>query len=174
MNVFTVALLFSAASGGADPSACSLLTTPELESAQSAKVVEAKASLRPEKGFEARQCFFRLEPFSRSVSLEVTRTDAPHPAGGALQERWDSIFHEGSREETRRRGEREERASAKPVPVAGLGKEAFWLPNTASGALYVLGPAFYFRVSVGGGDPSEAKLAKCRALAEKVLAKSGR
>ena len=136
--------------------------------------MESKDGVRPEKGFEARQCFFRLEPFARSVSLEVTRPDPKQPGEKGISDRWASMFHEERREESPRgREEEEEKSSVHPSEVKGLGREAFWLPNPRSGALYVLGDGLYLRVSVGGGEKAESQLAKCRLLAEKVLAKLG-
>ena len=174
MNLLAVAVLVSALADPAHGTAdhCSLLDSKELAKLQSAQVAETKESVRSERGFEVRQCFFRLDPFSRSVSLEVTRQVSSNAARQGLRERWAAIFHEEPRREERdKEGEREEKSREKPVPVSGLGEEAFWLPNPASGALYVLARDRYFRVSVGGGDRPEKKLAKCRSIAESILAR---
>jgi hypothetical protein len=53
--------------------------------------------------------------------------------------------------------------------VRGVGDEAFWSASRIGGALYVLKRDRYLRISVGGkGDP-EAKMKKCKALAQKAL-----
>jgi hypothetical protein len=66
-------------------------------------------------------------------------------------------------------GPRIEREKAPPRPIEGLGQEAFWVSNRASGVLYVLRGHAYLRLSVGGPDTEEAKLKKAIALARKAL-----
>jgi hypothetical protein len=178
MSILAVGLLLATAStaspgrpAASTRSVCSLLEASELEKIQSGSFVESKDSVRPERGFEARQCFYRLEPFARSVSLEVTSPDPSRPAERGIAERWGSMFHDDKREERRHGEEEEEKSSSHPNAVPGLGREAFWLPNRRSGALYVLGDGLYLRVSVGGGDPAKSQIEKCRRIAEKALAK---
>ena len=69
------------------------------------------------------------------------------------------------------RGGEEEEGEGKNPPrrIDGLGDAAFWTNNPVGGVLYVLKGEVFIRLSVGGPDKPEIKLAKSKALAEKVL-----
>lgn len=162
-----------------EPEACRLLSAADVSRVQGARVVETRPSRRDAGPLTLSQCFFVLEPFDRSVSLEVARGSAEARSARAVRERWDAIFHQPHEVESERAAESPERASeadekGRPAePIAQLGEEAFWLANPASGALYVLSGDVYLRLSVGGPESGpesrEAKSAKCRRLAGEVL-----
>lgn len=91
---------------------------------------------------------------------------------------WQGIF--GRKEEKGGEREREKRSEAKKEgeeaeegprseKVAGLGDDAYWMPSTVGGVLYVLKRDQFFRISVGGGGDQNAKLKKSKTLAQQVL-----
>ncbi|MDQ6808138.1 MAG: hypothetical protein M3Z64_01730 [Verrucomicrobiota bacterium] len=144
--------------------ACSLLSTQEIEAALGEPVKETKPSGSASGGTEISQCYFALPTIVNSVSLAVIQkgrtAGARDPKG-----MWDEIFH---REHENDRDEKEEKKS-KPLKVDGLGDESYWTGNPIGGALYVLKGNTYFRLSVGGAGDQDAKIKKCRALAECIL-----
>ena len=154
------------------PDACALLEAADLAAVQEAKLIETKASDGQEEKSAVRQCFFRTEPIARSVSL---RWVAPpeHGNADAARERWRAVFH-GEHEDAEERGregekEREEEEGSPPQRVAGLGDEAFWTGDAASGALYVLSGNSFVRISIGGVSDPAARLEKSKRLAAAAL-----
>jgi len=87
------------------------------------------------------------------------------------------VFHPSAEEEEE--GEREQAAAVSkekerekespPRPVEGVGDEAFWISNPASGALYVRKADAYIRISVGGAADEAVKLRRATELARKAL-----
>ena len=151
--------------------ACALLSKEEIEAIQGEAVKETKLSGQAVGGYTISQCFFSLPTFTNSISLMVAhRGDTP----GAKdpKEFWRETFHDEEAREKDKEGEREEeeKESAPPEKVRGVGKEAFWMGNKISGALYVLKGDAYIRVSIGG--PMDAATKKrAKALAEKAIAR---
>jgi len=157
---------------------CRLLTAGEIAAVVGGRVTETKPTGRAAGGLAISDCFYRSEPFTSSVSLELTRS-ATGPAG-KIRDHWKAMFY-GEKED--REGEDEARppdgAAAEnpkgrekespPQPVEGLGDEAFWLSNPASGVLYVLRGDSYLRVSVGGAGEESEKRQKAVELARKAL-----
>jgi hypothetical protein len=148
---------------------CGLLTAQEIGVVAGGKVVERKSAARVAGDLAIADCFFRSEPFESSVSLELTR--GASGAARSVAEHWEAIFDEPQEKDggEARGGERE--GEAAPLAIEGVGDEAFWIGNPASGALYVLnrkGDAF-LRVSVGGGGGEELQRRKAIALARKAL-----
>lgn len=162
-----VAAVLLAASPPPPAGACALVPPETVASAQGARVVSRKESRSRGSVVERRDCFYEADPFARSVSLEWIVDARP----GGARERWNSVFHESGRdEEKREREEERERPKTPPAPVAGLGDEAFWAANPASGALYVLAGNSFVRVSVGGPGTSEAKRDRARVIAARAVA----
>jgi hypothetical protein len=163
---------------------CALLDRETLLAVQGVALLDTRASDLRRGGLRVAACFFRGVDHSRSVSLEVA---LPSDAGAARpRERWHDMFHSdeasaGSREENEEH--RFARSAERPdedegqveregvAPVAGLGDEAFYIGTAAYGALYVLRGDRYFRLSCGGPGNLDAKLARARALAERVISK---
>jgi hypothetical protein len=50
-----------------------------------------------------------------------------------------------------------------------MGDEAYWAPNRFGGVLYLLRGDAFISISVGGTDPEQTKIDKCKALAQKVI-----
>ena len=68
------------------------------------------------------------------------------------------------------RREEEEKESVPPTKVTDIGDEAFWTGG-AGGTLYVLRKDVFIRISVGGPDNEETKIAKSRALAQLAISR---
>jgi hypothetical protein len=165
--------------------ACRLLTAADIAAVQGSPALETKPTSRTTGGYTIADCFYRLEPFTSSVSLEVTRR-SPGKDGSDPAERWERMFRaeaaENDRDEESEERPREERPAqdevrgierekSPPVRVDGVGDEAFWIGNRASGVLYALRGHAYVRVSVGGAGSEEEKRAKAVELARRALAK---
>jgi hypothetical protein len=157
------------------PEACRLLTAADIRDVQAGRLLEAKASARRAGGFAISECFFRLDPFSSSISLEVTRRGGAESGAQDPGKRWARMFHgeteaeEEDESEARKGGEEIEKEKTPPQPMAGVGDEAYWIGNPASGALYVLRGNAYIRISIGGGDSEDVKRKKAAELAGKAI-----
>jgi hypothetical protein len=82
------------------------------------------------------------------------------------------VFHaerEPEEKESRAEGSGGKEKESPPRPVEGVGDEAFWLGNPASGALYVLKKDTYLRISVGGAGDERVKQRQATELARKAL-----
>jgi len=140
--------------------ACALLTPAEIADVMGQPVKETKSS-KPNSqssSFERWQCFYTVEPFDRSVSLEVTRNN-PVGRQNALTEFWKKTFQEA----------KDKKKSVKPKPVSAVGDEAFWVGDSKAGALYVLKSNSLLRISIGGPDEESVKIEKLKNLAQKAL-----
>jgi len=141
---------------------CKLIASSDMEAVQGEAVLDAKSSERKTGGFAIAQCYYTLPSHTKSVSLEVTRPDPNQGAPSGPRDRWKKLFHgEGDQE-----GEKE---SGKPLPVSGVGDEAFWTGNQMIGALYVLKDNSYLRISIGGAEDASVKIRKSKELAQKAL-----
>ena len=145
---------------------CSLLTASEIGEVQGARVKSARASELERDRFDASRCFYTLEPFSKSINLEVTRRRAGNAEGPGRD--WQ-VFTRGFGKE-REGGKRESAGESSPArAVRGLGDEAYWVGPAVVGGLYVLKGDTYFRLSVGGPDSETVKIERLKKLALKVL-----
>jgi len=168
-------------SGNGNPGsdACRLLTAVEIAAIAGGRVAETKPTSRTAGGLAISDCFYRSESFEGSVSLELTRT--PKDSTRNIRDHWRAMFHpeeEREHEEEprvqRMSGEASPKGKEKdspPQPVEGLGDEAFWLANPASGVLYVLRGDAYLRISVGGGGDDSSKRRQSAELARKALSR---
>ena len=149
---------------GAAAAACALLTTAEVAAVVKAPVREARPNARQDAGPEVAQCFYLAEPFSRSVSVELTAAGSDDTA----KAKWNQAFHaeEGAPPAGK---EEEEHEKARPEHVPRLGDEAFWLPSRRSGVLFVLRKSAVLRISVGGPEPDREKRRRSISLARKAL-----
>jgi hypothetical protein len=158
------AALLAASSPASGP--CALVASEAVAATQGARVVSQKESRSKGALVERRGCFYEMDPFPRSVSLEWIGDST---AGGARR-RWNAIFHDAAEHgESREHEEETERPKTPPAAVAGVGDEAFWLANPASGALYVLAGDSFLRVSVGGPGSSDEKRDRARAIASRAV-----
>ena len=140
--------------------ACALLTTEEVAAVQGEPVVGTKPSSNQGQGLAMYDCFFTLPTFTNSISLSITQASATGNQRDPRQS-WKETLAAADAKESHKTG---------PARmVEGIGDEAFWTGNERMGALYVLKGARDLRISVGGPGDSDAKIAKCRALAEAVM-----
>jgi hypothetical protein len=143
---------------------CALISNSEIQSVQGESVKETKSSARVNGTFVMSHCFYLLPTFHKSVSLEVTQSNPENPTKYGPKDRWKEMFHSIKGKE----GENERESSA-PLPVSGIGDEAFWMGNQITGALYVLKKNIYLRISIGGPDKVSMKIEKTKTLAQKAL-----
>jgi hypothetical protein len=97
-----------------------------------------------------------------TVSQKSHMPDARNP-----REIWDESFRADT-------GEHQPPGRKKlpaPTRIEGLGDAAYWTGRPKRGALYVLKGNSYFRINLGGRDEVDTKIDRCKALAEKVLAR---
>ncbi|MGA9996591.1 MAG: hypothetical protein WBP93_14335 [Pyrinomonadaceae bacterium] len=180
--------------------ACAFVTKEEIKAVQKEDVKGAKGTERADNGMIIAQCFYTLNNFANSVSLQVTRTDPNISAKRDPKDFWEETFskyegEEGEKERERekekerererereknkeaqkgaeRRGEsEEEEEGAPPKKINGIGDEAFWTGNRVGGALYVLKKNSFIRISIGGTGDEATKINKSKALAKKALAR---
>jgi len=163
-----------ARAGGPPLDACALLTAAEVERVQGGALQAAISSGNAAAAVATTQCFFRVDPFPRSVSLTLTRADATPAAQREVRERWERLLHpqehQGQttqRQRERDRGEEESRASL--TPVAGLGEEAFLAGGRGNVSLYVRAPGAFLRLSVGGPGEAADWTRQAQALARAAL-----
>jgi hypothetical protein len=148
--------------------ACSLLTSNEIEAIQGAPLMDTKSSSHSREGFTVSECYFLLPIAANSIVLTVTKkADGSNPNNP--KQTWGEIFHGDKEKEKESRREEEESKSPSPEPIAGLGDEAFWMPQRFGGSLYALKGNTYIRISVGGLSERAAQIQKSKALAEIVL-----
>ena len=160
--------------------ACKLITTEEVGAIQGAKITDAKSSAGWTGNLLMSQCYYAsIEP-NKSVSLAVIEKD-PQSAESDPRKFWAqtlSPFQAAARgtdepaEKNEKSGEEQERKIPRKK-IDGVGEQAFWSGNRFGGALYVLKNNVIVRVSVGGPDNEETKIAKSKELAEKALLRLG-
>ena len=78
------------------------------------------------------------------------------------EEKGDEEKRESLREQEQEKGQ-------PPKKLEGIGDDAYWTANRMGGALYVLKNDVFIRISVGGPESEDAKINRCKALAEKAL-----
>jgi hypothetical protein len=150
--------------------ACSLLTKAEIEAVQGSAITESKVNEHSDAGLRMSQCYFSAKESSKSVSLVVTQVDPGHPGNRTPKDFWKETFGRGSTGEKEHDGDKEEeRESAPPTKIDGIGDEAYWIGSRVGGALYAIKKSTFIRISVGGPDNQETKIDKSKKLAAKAL-----
>jgi hypothetical protein len=156
---------------------CALLTSAEIEAAQGEPVKETKPSEEHGSSFLMSQCFFRTATFAKSVSFALAVPDPAKPSALTPREYWKKQFHPPEQEKTaasqakspKKTEEEHEEELSKPLPVAGLGEEAYWVGNPVIGAIYVLKGEVFLRISLGGVRDASERIEKSKALARAAL-----
>lgn len=168
-------------SARAELNACALMTKEEVEAIQQSAMQETKSSARPDGAFRLSQCFYTAADFTRSVTVAVTQNDPQGKIKRSPRDFWKETFGrysgdqkegEEDRDEKARkpRREEEEKELIPPTKITDIGDEAFWTGGPG-GTLYVLRKDVFIRISVGGPDNEETKLAKSKALAQQALSR---
>ena len=173
-NVNVAASPTPAANSGASPlgtgfvDACALIEKSEIASVQGAEVQSTVPSTQMNGSLAISQCYYTVTSAAGSqnlsVHLEVIQADPKSP--NAVTEYWEKAF--GEKEDKGEKAE-EEKESGPPLPVRGIGEEAFWIGNARVGALYALKKGKLVRVSVGGADAQKVKIEKSKKLVANVL-----
>jgi hypothetical protein len=168
--------------GPANPkiTACKLITTDEVGAIQGAKITDTKSSAGWSGNLLMSQCYYAAMEPNKSISLTVIEKDPQSPESDPRRF-WAqtlSPFKEAARSEDEPGAKRENSGGEareeqeRKIPrkkIDGVGEEAFWSGNRFGGALYVLQKDIVLRVSVGGPDNEETKIAKSKAIAQKAL-----
>jgi hypothetical protein len=160
--------------------ACGLITNNEVQAIQSSPIKDTKGSEQSDGSFRIAQCFYNAETFNKSVSLAVTQSDPASAKPRNPKDFWKETFGRYEGEAKEEKGdeqkkeslrEQEEEKARPPKKLDGIGDAAYWTANRMGGALYVLKNDVFIRISVGGPESEEAKINRCKALAEKALSR---
>jgi hypothetical protein len=166
MSTFAAVLLAAAAAPSPASAPCALVDRDFVAATQNTRIVATKESRAKGAAVDRRACYYQADPLSLSVSLEWTADAVP----GGARHRWREIFHEDGGESRKEREEEGERPRTPPAPVAGVGEEADWVGNPASGAIYALAGGSFVRVSVGGPGTEAEKRGRAREIAARAVA----
>ena len=158
--------------------ACALLARPIIQSVQGEPLKQTKGSQTQNSSMIVSQCFYTLPTFTNSISLTLNLPLPGNSSRTGPRTLWQKWFHgeAGGKEHdpdmdspqpTR---EEAEEKSTQPVPISGLGDEAFWVPRFV-GTLYVLKGDTVLRISIGGKQNDATRLRKAQTLAESALDK---
>ena len=125
------------------------------------------------------QCLYTLPTFSNSISLALTLADPSNSSHMSPRDLWRQRFHESAeQDEDSGAGQKvvvhvreaKEEEAVRPMPVSGLGEEAYWVRSFV-GTLYVLKGNAFLRISIGGKLDDSARLKKAQILARDALAR---
>ena len=142
--------------------ACTLLSKEEIASVQGDAPAKTQLVGQSEGGLAVSQCNFLLPVGTNSISLQVVQR-AEGPNARDPKQVWQETFHQSPPDAAKSK-------RARPLQrIDGVGEEAFWLGNLKTGAFYVLKGNRYIRITVGGEEDLETKIAKCSKLSEFVL-----
>lgn len=140
---------------GPDP--CTLLTDDEIQRVQEQPVVKRVGTVRQSPSFRVLQCFYQTADFANSVSLALSIAEG----GPGAVRYWNERFHGESVNESGPEGP--------PLPVAGLGEEAYWVGDAKTGAVYALTGDRFLRISIGGVADEATRKARSLALADAAV-----
>ena len=158
---------------------CRLLTASVIQKAQGSAPVTTRATATDTGKLKSEQCFFELTPFAQSISLQVISPSRTRQVD--VREFWNGRFHrldndagEAEEEENLGRAEAEAEHQTPPVPLKGVGDEAYWVDTGRDGALYALAGENIVRISLGGNFSRDKKIEKASLLANSAIARLGK
>jgi hypothetical protein len=179
---------------GNNVDACSLLTGKEITDLLGEPLDALNPSARSAGNLKMSHCLFVTRNFAKSASLDVATPASGDSGARSLRAFWRNQFHSPRKHEEEKRpasrktpaqsaftpapgartteveSESEAEAEAgKPLPVAALGEEAYWVGSPLAGALYVLRGNLFMRISVGGIPIESTRMAKSKSIANAVL-----
>lgn len=144
---------------------CALLSDDQVRAVQGQAPSARVASEQPAAGFRLRQCFLRTPDFARSVSVALGEPLTTDAARSGPRQSWGEMFHPATAAAPRKKGK------ATPLRVDGVGEEAYWISDPATGVLYVLAGDVFLRLSIGGPADLEARARRAKELALFALAR---
>ena len=155
---------------------CGLLSKEDIQTVLQVSISETKAVGGADGPILISQCFYMTAPATPIVTLAVTSNKPGYSAEKSIREHWKEMFSPDAEREKEERVEKSlERESEKkehpkfpPRQVEGLGQQAYW----AQGTLFILNDDSVIRLSLGGTDDEEARLAKAKTLGQKGTATS--
>lgn len=159
--------------------ACTLLSSSVIKSVQGEPLKHSKGSQVQNGSMIISQCFYSLPTFSNSISLTLNLPLSGNASRTGPRYLWKKWFHADTSDNQephpdfdspKPNEEGAEEKSAPPVPVSGLGEEAFWVRRFV-GTLYVLKGDTVLRISIGGKQEDAARLRKAQLLAKSALEK---
>lgn len=163
---------------------CSLATTDEVGAIQKARMTQQKSTESSDGNLVTSQCYYASAEPDASVVLLLIQRDPSHHAERTPRDVWRQILGQnqnessagerngkGPAEKEQRENREAESEKTSPQKIGGLGEEAFWFRTPLGGMLYVLKNNRVLRINFGGPDKPEMKLEKCKALANKALAR---
>ena len=157
--------------------ACTLLSSSVIKSVQGEPLKQSKGSQAQNESMIISQCFYSLPTFSNSISLTLNLPLSGNASRTGPRYLWKKWFHADTSDSQvpdfdspQPKQEGAEEKSAAPVPVSGLGEEAFWVRRFV-GTLYVLRGDTVLRISIGGKQDDAARLRKAQLLAKSALEK---
>jgi hypothetical protein len=157
--------------------ACTLLSSSVIKSVQGEPLKQSKGSQAQNESMIISQCFYSLPTFSNSISLTLNLPLSGNASRTGPRYLWKKWFHADTSDNQepnpdfdspQPKEEGAEEKSAPPVPVSGLGEEAFWVRRFV-GTLYVLKGDTVLRISIGGKQDDAARLRKAQLLAKSAL-----
>jgi hypothetical protein len=158
------------------PDACRLLTSKEIQAVQGEAVKETKLTQQSGAGMVVSQCVFLTPTPVKSVSVVLTAPDPASPSSTAARDLWQKQFNsskdEASESKAPGTGKNEhesEQERNRPLPIDGIGEQAFWTGTRVSGALYVLQGNSFVRISIGGEKDQSARIRKSKTLARALV-----
>ena len=167
--------VFAQPASASSVDACSLTSQAEIATVQRVQVQSAQPSSHKQGDLVVTQCYYPAVSSdgraNLSVYLQIIRPDSSSTRRDALKEFWKDQLDRESKAQKRVENAEEQELEKRikpPVPISGLGDEAFWLAGRRGGALYVLKHDSILRVTVGDADVT-AQMEKSKALAQKIL-----
>ena len=157
--------------------ACALIEKSEIASVQGVEAQQMQPTSQKHGDLNISQCYYTAISAdgskNLSVYVQVIQLDPKSARRDALKEFWEERFRHESKEKKReeREEEEEEEAINPPLPISGVGDEAFWLGSSRGGALFVMKKDKVLRVTVGGTDDVKAQIEKSKTLAQKALSR---
>ena len=157
--------------------ACSLITKEEVGFIQGATILDTKSSESRDGAYVVSLCYYSSREPNLSVSVALTQASSDGSVKSNPRDYWKQTFEDAKEQADPKpvpgkTGEREqERESAPPRKIEGIGEDAYWLGNAVGGAFYVLQKDLIVRVSVGGPSDEEAKISKSKMIAQKILSR---
>jgi hypothetical protein len=146
---------------------CALIDKAEIASVQGAQVQSTVPSVQTSGALAISQCYYTVTSAdgskNLSVHLQVMQADPKSGSPNAVKDYWERSFGREAK------GDEEDKESGKPLPVSGIGEEAFWTGNAKAGAVYALKKGRMVRLSLGGPDDMKTKIGKSKTLIANAL-----